>query len=92
MVFFWVNYHISLTWIKPIKGDDFPNPNYDFQWASHRLAKALNKDHRSHISFVALQDLGFGKVPRERARDLGMDGIETRPGEVTNVAMENMVV
>ena len=27
----WANYKISLTWIKAIKGDDFPNPNYDFQ-------------------------------------------------------------
>ena len=27
----WVNYNKSLAWIKAIKGDDFPNPNYDFQ-------------------------------------------------------------
>ena len=28
---FWANYNNSLTWIKAIKGDDFPNPNHDFQ-------------------------------------------------------------
>ena len=28
----WANYNISLTWIVRPFGDDFPNPNYDFQW------------------------------------------------------------
>ena len=27
----WANYNNSLTWIKAIKGDDFPQSNYDFQ-------------------------------------------------------------
>ena len=29
---FWANYNISLTWILRPFGDDFPNPNHDFQW------------------------------------------------------------
>ena len=28
---FWANYNNSQTWIKAKHGDDFPNPNYDFQ-------------------------------------------------------------
>ena len=29
--YIWANYNNSLTWIKAMNGDDFPNPNYDFQ-------------------------------------------------------------
>ena len=30
-IYIWVNDHISLTWIKAIKGDDFPKINNDSQ-------------------------------------------------------------
>ena len=31
MYIIWANYNNSLTWILRPFGDDFPNPNYDFQ-------------------------------------------------------------
>ena len=40
----------SLTWIKAIKGDDFPNPNYDFQASLEQWARdEIYPDNIPHI-------------------------------------------
>ena len=44
--YIWVNYHISLTWILRPFGDDFPNPNHDFQgsgeqWGRYNLPRYM---------------------------------------------------
>ena len=45
-IYIWVNYNNSLTWIKAIKGDDFPNINHDSsegeQWGRYNLPRYMS--------------------------------------------------
>jgi hypothetical protein len=54
----WINYNDSLTWIKAIKGDDFPCKNHDSrlrsQWAieAHWVDKLTGGQHLANPNSI----------------------------------------
>ena len=85
----WANYNNSLTWIKAIKGDDFPDPNYDFQgslvvsswWNLPRCSRSstsqwlgIATSHQPRAMAAPRALIGFGLLLRFRGELLGLLG------------------
>ena len=55
---FWVNYHISLTWILRPFGDDFPYKNHDSRLRENRVRSWWNLP-RSYLSSDSTSDMAW---------------------------------